>query len=63
MDINDSPQLNKKPEKKDFELLKPIKQNGKLLQPAAEGEDEVMVRLRKDQGARLVASGHVKDAA
>lgn len=53
----------KKAEKKDFELLKPIKQAGDLLQPAEEGKPAVKVGLRKDQASRLIASGHVKEAA
>ena len=62
MAIN-GPNPSRKAEKKDFELLKPIKQAGELLQPAEEGKPAVKVKLRKDQGERLIASGHVKEAA
>jgi hypothetical protein len=48
---------------KEYELLKPLRQGGKLIEPAEEGQPVIKVKLRRDQAERLSDSGHIKMAA
>lgn len=64
MDESATPQLEqRKAEKKEYELLKPIRLGKEPIEPAAAGKPPIMVKLRDDQAGRLSKSGHIDLAA